>query len=136
MIGVALLLLAASAQPAGEVKSMCADERTQAEINACAAREFAAADKAMNQAWKDASGFIKNDDAPAEYPSGNLKRDKPSALLLKAQRAWLAMRDTHCQLVGYAARGGSLEPFMVNICRARLTEQRTQELNDLMFEGE
>ena len=132
---IALLLLAA-AQPQAAPEKACADERTQAEMTACSAREFAAADQAMNQAWKDVTGFMKNDDAPAEYPSGKLKREKPSALLLKGQRAWLTMRDSHCQLVGYAAGGGSLEPYMVNICKTRLTEQRTQELQDLMIEGE
>jgi uncharacterized protein YecT (DUF1311 family) len=48
--------------------------------------------------------------------------------LKKAQRAWIAYRDAVCEYEGYEARGGTMEPMLVNGCLARLTRTRTKEL--------
>ena len=55
-------------------------------------------------------------------------------MLKKAQRAWIGYRDGQCQLSGYSARGGSMEPMLVSQCLADLTKKRTQELKDLLTE--
>ena len=48
--------------------------------------------------------------------------------LLAGQRGWIAYRDGQCDLAGFEARGGSMEPMLVSGCLADLTRKRTQEL--------
>lgn len=130
MMWIILAAAAAASQP--EVS--CVDERTQMEINACAAREFEEADAQLNAAWKDASDWLKG----GQYygTEGGTGEGSAFAVLLKAQRAWLAYRDEHCKLVGQSAAGGSLQPFLISRCKTQLTNQRNEQLNDLTIEGE
>ncbi len=69
--------------------------------------------------------------AADEYPQTD---GQPTnwATLLEAQRGWLAYRDAHCRLVGYDARGGSLQPLLTAKCRAKLTRARTQSMRALL----
>ena len=46
--------------------------------------------------------------------------------LLAAQRAWIAYRDSQCELAGFEARGGSMEPMLVSGCLADLTRKRAR----------
>ena len=48
--------------------------------------------------------------------------------LLAAQRGWIGYRDGQCELAGFEARGGSMEPMLVSGCLAELTRARTKEL--------
>ncbi|MNT91411.1 hypothetical protein D3C72_2325040 [compost metagenome] len=52
--------------------------------------------------------------------------------LKKAQRAWIGYRDGQCELAGFEARGGSMEPMLVSGCLAQLTTTRTEELKALL----
>ena len=55
---------------------------------------------------------------------------------LPAQRGWIAYRDGQCELAGFEARGGSMEPMLVSGCLADLTRKRTKELKEFIGEGE
>jgi len=59
------------------------------------------------------------------------KRPGYFAAFLESQRAWLKFRDAHCVVEGYYARGGSMEPLMVNTCLEEVTKQRTEQLRSL-----
>ncbi|MEM1366144.1 MAG: lysozyme inhibitor LprI family protein [Pseudomonadota bacterium] len=87
----------------------------QQQMNYCAAKDFERADAALNAAWKliypDYGKSMEGDDH-----------------LLNAQRAWLRYRDAQCDAEGLNVEGGSLEPFIVATCRARMTQDRTTEL--------
>ncbi|MBM3595990.1 MAG: DUF1311 domain-containing protein [Alphaproteobacteria bacterium] len=100
----------------------CADPQVQQEIHR--------ADKALNAQWKLASEEMKRrderDGKPMDGRSGHM------ATPLAAQRAWLKLRDAHCQLDGYLFRAGSMEPLIVATCRTSLTEARTKQLQDLI----
>ena len=39
-------------------------------------------------------------------------------------------RDASCDYEGFQARGGTMEPMLVAMCLARLTEERTKQLRD------
>ena len=125
----ALALLLAHAGAATAVQDCIANAVTQQDMNVCAAQDFRAADDALNAQWAITAADMRQRDVDtAEY-----RDDRPSYFdqLLAAQRAWLTYRDAHCVSEGYAARGGSMEPMLVALCRTALTRERTQQLLDL-----
>ncbi len=125
---VAILLSAAAAPP--DPQWNCDDPQYQQEMNWCAAREFEKADAALNAQWKVTSAAMKERDAELDRTYD--ERPGHFDTLLAAQRAWLTYRDEHCASEGYWARGGSMEPLLVSTCRTKLTEERTQQLKDLI----
>ncbi|MBK1623799.1 lysozyme inhibitor LprI family protein [Afifella marina] len=120
---VLLTLPAAGAARAAE----CADPQTQTDMNACAAQKFEAADAALNEAWPKVLEYYRALDAEL---SDDLKGAE--AALLEAQRTWIVFRDAHCASVGFAARGGTMEPLLVTSCKADLTRERTDQLLALL----
>ncbi len=54
------------------------------------------------------------------------------AALLAGQRGWIAYRDGHCELAGWEAHGGSMEPMLVSGCLERLTRERTKQLREFI----
>jgi uncharacterized protein YecT (DUF1311 family) len=82
---------------------------TQTDMNACAASDYARADKELNGAW------------------GKLPKSEP---LVATQRAWIAFRDAECAYRAAQFEGGSIAPLIRSSCMAELTRQRTQMLID------
>lgn len=120
--------LAAAQQP----QIVCPDEMgIQANMNECAARNYAEADDALNEAWSEARAWATRIDDPAR--GGPLIEAKPAAQsLLEAQRGWLAYRDGHCAAKWAEENGGSMWPMLYSSCLADLTRVRTQELRELV----
>ncbi|WP_347115850.1 lysozyme inhibitor LprI family protein [Leclercia sp. S52] len=112
LIAGAALLLSTSA-----LADECTNASTQLEMNTCAAQQYQAADKTLNQTYQTA---IKRAAAP--------QRD----LLKKAQQAWIALRDADCALIGSGTEGGSVQPMIVNQCLAEKTNEREAYLASLM----
>ena len=124
------VLLASAAFADDEMK--CNPEGSQAEMNICAYDDFKKADDALNAMYKKAVAYAKEQD---DNYKGQPELQGAMAALKKAQRAWIDYRDGHCDLAGFAARGGSMEPMLVSGCQADLTQKRTAELKALMEEG-
>lgn len=97
----------AFAQSAAE----CASPQNQQLMNACAAKEYAEADQALNTAWGSAKSFA---DAIGQGDE-----------LLQAQRAWLAYRDAACDVHASPYEGGSLQPLVRATCLSAITKERT-----------
>ena len=114
------------------VSAVCANPQTQAEMNQCAAADFASADKALNAVWPKVRGVMQARDKATGKPTDG--RPGYYAALLDAQRAWLRYRDGQCQVAGYSMRGGSAEPMVVSGCKAKLTQARVAELKALAGE--
>ncbi len=102
----------------------CEDPQTQAEMTGCAGLDWEAADAELNEVWeqalttaKDQDGFAPDDGRPGYEET-----------LRDAQRSWIQFRDLACQYAGYAARGGTMEPMLINQCLSRLTKTHTDEL--------
>lgn len=109
---LALLLASGSA-----LADDCASASTQADINACAANQYQAADKKLNQTWLDV-----------------LKRAQPAQreLLKKAQTAWITLRDADCAFISSGTEGGSIQPMIHSQCLADKTEEREAYLASLL----
>lgn len=122
MMLTTLFALAAAAQ-----QPNCADPATQTEMNICAHRAFETADAALNAQWKITYARMKALDAEGNTDG----RPGYATVLLDGQRAWLKYRDAQCVSEGYGARGGSMEPMLVGLCRAELTKKRTEQLREL-----
>jgi uncharacterized protein YecT (DUF1311 family) len=106
----------------------CNNAQTQADMNQCAAEDYRTADAAMNAQWAETrAAMLAWDEAtPPSDNNGAAKR------LLASQRAWLAYRDAACDLEGYSAEGGTMQPMMISSCLAELTKRRTEELKSLV----
>lgn len=112
----------------------CEDPTSQAEMTGCAGLEWEAADAELNSLWpkvhaaaKEMDGYLKE--------SGGDGRPGYAETLLDAQRKWIDYRDAECQYEGYQARGGTMEPMLINFCLARLTEQRVEDFKRFLEEG-
>jgi uncharacterized protein YecT (DUF1311 family) len=104
----------------------CSKAMSQTEINACADEDYQAADKALNAQWPKTKKVLAGWDAELEPHNKGAVDD-----LMKAQRAWIAYRDAHCNAVGYSVWGGTMYQAIVLGCLADLTRSRTAELKNL-----
>ena len=125
MLSVFMFVAAAAAQQAPD----CTDPQTQADMNICSARSYRAADALMSRQYEAVAARMKKMDSNLDQTYD----DRPGyfAAFLDSQRAWLKFRDAHCIVEGYYARGGTMEPLLVNTCFEELTKQRTEQLQSL-----
>lgn len=101
----------------------CEQAQTQSEMTSCAGQEYEQADAALNIAYRAVMEEVKQLDA--DLP----KADRGAAeALLRAQRAWVTVRDETCTARGYIYHGGSAEQMLVLSCQAGMTRARTDEL--------
>ncbi len=107
----------------------CGNAMTQAEMNMCANKDYEAADKELNAVYRKAMASMKATDTELADIDTNLVGAVEA--LKNAQRAWIGYRDGQCELAGFEARGGSMEPMLVSGCLADLTKKRTDELKEL-----
>ena len=107
----------------------CEEPMDQMSMNHCAYEAWETADKELNAQWKISMADAR--EADAELKSyGDDGRPGHAETLLKAQRAWIAFRDAHCDYSGFEARGGSMEPMLVGYCLEQLTLERVKQLKD------
>lgn len=106
----------------------CKNPETQSDMTACAQLDHEAADKELNAVWKKARAAAEkvDDDQWEDSLRGAEKA------LLAGQRGWIAYRDGQCELYGFEARGGTMEPMLVAGCKAQMTRARTKELRDFI----
>ena len=87
--------------------------QTQGAMNADAARQAEAADRALN----------------ARYAAVVASVSPATRLLLRdAQRSWIAFRDRQCAFEASGVKGGSAYPMVYSGCLARVTKERTRDL--------
>ena len=104
----------------------CDDPQNQADMNACAAIDFEAADAELNAVWSEVIAGAREMDAEINREFDQAPTSEQ--VLREAQRAWIVFRDAQCTYEGHEARGGSMESMIYNGCRARLTRERTAQL--------
>ena len=93
--------------------SACWPDGNQQQMNACAVRDFRAADAALN---------IRYREVMAELPTA------PRVALRKEQRDWLRRRDPACKTEARASEGGSIWPLVFHACLEKASRERTTEL--------
>ena len=128
-IAVAAGLLFVPALALADDKVDCANPQVQIEMNYCAEQDYLAADKQLNDAYKQAMAAMKNIDSYLEPD----QRGAADALK-KAQREWIPFRDDACQAEGYMVSGGSMMSMIIYQCLERLTRQRISDL-DILIKG-
>jgi uncharacterized protein YecT (DUF1311 family) len=129
MIGLSIALTASLPANAQDWDCSKADTLPQQGMNYCAAQDYKSADDELNALWPKVRAYASQIDSQQD------KRLKGAAdALLNGQRGWIKYRDGQCELEGFYARGGSLEPLLVATCKAQLTRARIEELQKIMQE--
>ncbi|PST22410.1 DUF1311 domain-containing protein [Mesorhizobium plurifarium] len=125
-----LLLCCTGSAVAQQPEPDCRKAVTQMDLNICADRDYRSADEELNRTYRLAVAAMQ----AADKELGGIDAAYVGALaaLKKAQRAWIGYRDGQCELAGFEARGGSMEPMLVSGCLAELTRKRTAELKKLV----
>lgn len=99
-----------------EESKLCWDSAASThDMNVCADKDFQVADKHLNETYKAFKAAISDD-------------KETTKRLVAAQKAWLKFRDANCQLEGAAMLGGTAATSLVIGCRARVTKERTVQL--------
>lgn len=111
---LAMIALVALLPVPGAAQS-CDPDGDQASLNQCAGEAFQTADDALNAVYSEVAARLSEASDAREA-------------LVRAQRAWIALRDAECEFAASAVAGGSIYPMIVTGCRTRLTEARTAEL--------
>ncbi|HBS5718207.1 lysozyme inhibitor LprI family protein [Klebsiella aerogenes] len=95
----------------------CSNANTQTEMNQCAAAQYQAADKKLNETWQQA-----------------LKRasGQQQELLKKAQQAWISLRDADCAFLASGSEGGSMQPMLISQCMTDKSVEREAFLASLL----
>jgi uncharacterized protein YecT (DUF1311 family) len=107
-----LLAIAATATPAF---AQCDGKKTTADQIECLGPALKTADTELNRVYQKA---VK------ELPAEDATR------LRKAQRAWMAYRDAHCDADQKRYAGGSIAPVVFAQCRLTLTQRRSKEIEE------
>lgn len=126
----ALFLLIAAPWDIPDCDRVLAETGNQAAMNECARRDLFVAEAEMEFQLRLTTEMMKERDE-AWDDSFDDGRKSSVDTLLEGQRAWLSYRDMHCQLAGYEARVGSLEPILVAGCKTALTRERKAQLREL-----
>lgn len=135
MFNEILFALLLSASQSADYQPNCANPQTQLDMNLCSARAAAAADAELNRLWPRVREHLQAQDRNFASLRSADRRPGFWQTALNAQRSWLAFRDRQCTLEGYEARGGTMEPMLVALCRERLTRARIVELVAILEEG-
>ena len=93
--------------------------QTQRDMNACTYEAYQQADAKLNRLWRS----IQNQFDGSDYDA------RTKSTLLKAQRAWLAYRDAHCEEFLASVQGGSGFPQFSATCLDTMTRARIAELS-------
>ena len=123
-----LLLFSVSAATVGSAPAFkCNPNGTQPEINQCAADDYTASDKKLNDTWKSLMAKFKDDKTA-------------TAKLKAAQKAWVAFRDAEveAQFACDDKSGscwGSMEGMLRNGVLKELTDTRTERLQKYIDDG-
>lgn len=123
----ALLISSALTFPSWAQEVDCANAQTQMEMTFCAEQDWNTADAALNAAYKAAVRVMKDIDANLDASDRGAEE-----ALRAAQRAWVTFRDNTCAAEAWSYHGGSAEPMAIYQCRARVSDQRADELSNMV----
>jgi uncharacterized protein YecT (DUF1311 family) len=102
----------------------CARANSTVEMNYCAERDFAEADRLLNEAYSRALAQIAASDNPAPYAPAAWEKE-----FRAAQRAWITFRDADCKgVVPMEWSGGTGTSAAVLGCMIELTKARANDL--------
>jgi uncharacterized protein YecT (DUF1311 family) len=97
----------------------CRNANSTVEINYCAGESYQAADRRLNQVYRQLSSTL-----PGEQKSK----------LTETQETWIQYRDRNCSFETFASRGGTGYSAFLSGCLERMTRQRTADFERFMRE--
>ncbi len=116
-----LLAIRSPAEELVEQNIQCNPAGNTVEMKQCAAEEYQAADKELNQAYQELRSQLDGE---------------RQQRLKEAQLAWIDFRDKTCSFEASSALGGTLEGLLYTSCLTAETEKRTAELQEMMSRPE
>lgn len=125
ILAAALLLQVTSIHAANP----CDTQNNTIEINACANQQFAEQDRLLNSAYQTLLKTLSPNKA------AGATGDSPRAMLVAAQRRWIAFRDADCKAQQQVYAGGSIQTAVYLGCMKQRTEQRIKELQVKEWQG-
>jgi uncharacterized protein YecT (DUF1311 family) len=123
-LSIASVLVGATqikANPSQEIAQRvdCNNANNTPAINYCAAESYKAADRRLNQVYRQLSSTV----------SGEQK-----SKLIDAQQTWIQYRDRNCNFETFGSRGGTGYGAFLTGCLERMTKQRTTDFERFMSE--
>lgn len=115
MIAVSISLFASGLQASPQLAQAtnCNNATNTVEINQCTSQQAKAADRRLNQAYQQLKPKISS---------------KQRQRLTQAQLEWIKFRDRTCEYEAGEFEGGTAAPSAYSSCLARVTTQRTNDL--------
>lgn len=108
----------------------CENATGTSELNACADREFEAADAELNKVYAEAMKAIPEMAGEPPYDAKAWQ-----AALRASQRAWIAYRDAECDAhVPMFWTGGTGATSEIVGCKTTMTKSRTKEIQEHYME--
>jgi uncharacterized protein YecT (DUF1311 family) len=114
---IALPLTSISIAPSIAQQANCNNPQTTRDMRICAGSEAQAADRQLNQVYQQLIGKL----------DGQQKKR-----LTTAQLAWINFRDRTCAYEQGRFEGGTFAPVANASCLARVTQQRTKDLENYL----
>jgi uncharacterized protein YecT (DUF1311 family) len=105
--------LALAADQQAETDACMESAKTQSQLNICAQKDFEKATAAYSASYRQLSQSVGN---------------KQRQLLRQVQTEWLQYRVKACEFEQNGVEGGSAAPMVLWQCQARMTRERTAEL--------
>jgi uncharacterized protein YecT (DUF1311 family) len=104
----------------------CNTATSTPEMNACAEKQYNAADAKLNAAYKALMGRVHKTTNAKPYDAKSAEE-----ALQASQRSWIAFRDAECKgFEPMAWGGGTITTLQVLGCMTSLTEARVKMLNE------
>lgn len=120
---VCLISIPSVSQESAQYRACTLTAHTQAELNTCASKEALRADTQLDGVLKQLLSRAKGDSNAIEK-------------IKAAEKAWLTYRDAYIDAMYPAidkqAEYGSMYPAQVDILRAKLTEEQTAAVRELL----
>ena len=113
-------LFSVASDAAGQKQDPCTNPQTTFDMRNCAGKSFQESDEKLNRVYKNLMQRIED--------TGE------KSALKSAQLDWLKYRDSNCEFESFQNRGGTIYPVVYETCRARMTDNRTKELQDRIKE--
>ncbi|WP_191486488.1 lysozyme inhibitor LprI family protein [Pseudomonas sp. FEN] len=99
----------------------CTNITVSAQIDICANVEKESADKKLNESYKKLITRIKEQYSPSPETG-----DRYLSKLKNSQRAWLALRDSNCELESFLADPSSpAHETLINNCITKMSQKRS-----------
>jgi len=128
ILGLIILLFFGNCIAAEIASEPCSSVQSSSQVDECAANEYKAADRSLNDVYKKVIEKIGVD-----YKVDTKLGSELLSALKKAQQAWIKFRDTNCAVESFEAEPGTAAHITAtNICLTKMTNERIRALDQML----